>query len=77
MTTLEDDKEFENLAAYESDSDDNAEAPAAADANKAAVAKKAGYVFMPSLILVIYMLIVSQRRHICGHPRCRFQRVLA
>lgn len=39
MTTLEDEKEFENLAAYETDSDDNAENPAA-DANKQAAAKK-------------------------------------
>jgi ATP-dependent RNA helicase UAP56/SUB2 len=42
MTALEDDKEFENLAAYESDSDDNAENPAPADANKQVTAKKAG-----------------------------------
>ena len=44
MTTLEDEKEFENLAAYETDSDDNAENPAAADANKQAAAKKTSYV---------------------------------
>eukprot|EP00026_Physarum_polycephalum_P005549 Phypoly_transcript_05584.p1 GENE.Phypoly_transcript_05584~~Phypoly_transcript_05584.p1 ORF type:complete len:288 (+),score=49.37 Phypoly_transcript_05584:80-943(+) len=39
MTTLEDEKEFENLAAYETDSDDNAENQTA-DATKQAATKK-------------------------------------
>jgi len=39
MTTLEDEKEFENLAAYETDSDDNAENQTT-DANKQAATKK-------------------------------------
>jgi ATP-dependent RNA helicase UAP56/SUB2 len=38
MTTIEDEKEFENLAAYETDSDNEAENPA--DPSKQAVAKK-------------------------------------
>lgn len=44
MTTLEDEKEFENLAAYETD-EDEPENAAAADANKA-VSKKTSYVFV-------------------------------
>lgn len=43
MTTLEDEKEFENLAAYETDEDEQ-DNTAAADANKQAVAKKTSYV---------------------------------
>lgn len=47
MTTLEEEKEFEDLAAYETDSDDNAENPAGGDGNKQAAAKKTSYVSRP------------------------------
>ena len=74
MTTLEDEKEFENLAAYETDSDDNAEGAGAADATKQA-AKKTAYVIAHLASHVIVLMF--HQRHIRRHPCCWFQRVLA
>lgn len=43
-TSLEDEKEFENLAAYETDSDDEKDNTAAAEGKQAA--KKTGYALL-------------------------------